>query len=139
MVAERWRAVEGYRGLYEVSDRGRVRRIGTTRGRKGAVRKATPGSHGYLTVKLSKDGVTSTHCVHVMVARAFVPNPRKLPEVNHEDGNKLRCLASNLEWTTRSGNLKHAYAIGLRVVTALMRRKSSERMVAMNKARYGTR
>lgn len=51
--------------------------------------------------------------LHRAVAAAFVPNPDNLPEVNHIDGNKLNNHASNLEWTTRKGNMRHAYATGL--------------------------
>jgi hypothetical protein len=34
-------------------------------------------------------------------------------EINHIDGDKLNDAASNLEWTDRSGNIKHAFKLGL--------------------------
>ena len=51
--------------------------------------------------------------LHRAVAKAFIPNPENLPEVNHIDGNKLNNHASNLEWTTHKKNMEHAYSTGL--------------------------
>lgn len=50
---------------------------------------------------------------NVLAAKVFIPNPDNLPEVNHIDGNPSNCHVSNLEWTTRSGNMQHASANGL--------------------------
>ena len=51
--------------------------------------------------------------VHRLVAIAFIPNPLNLPEVNHKDWNKLNCHKDNLEWSTWSDNVKHAYSLWL--------------------------
>ena len=64
-------------------------------------------------VKLHLDNVMSTFTVHRLVAQAFIPNPLGLPEVNHKDGVKPNCKASNLEWMTRSENKDHAVDKGL--------------------------
>lgn len=42
--------------------------------------------------------------VHILVAKAFIPNPDNLPEVNHKDENKENDAADNLEWCTSKYN-----------------------------------
>lgn len=119
---EAWRSVSGYEGLYEVSNLGRVRRIGraarTGRGRGGGARiglmlKPQPRKD-YLAVQLWKDGKQRQFLVHCVVAAAFIGPVPPGKEVNHDDGDKKNCAASNLEYLTRSENMEHAYATGLR-------------------------
>ena len=68
---------------------------------------------GYREVLLSEFGNTNQYRVHRLIAETFIPNPKNLPCVNHKDGNKLNNAVDNLEWCTRSENVKHAYANGL--------------------------
>lgn len=70
-------------------------------------------SDNYLKVTLSKSNKQRTFRVHILVARAFIPNPENKPEVNHIDGNKKNNKVNNLEWNTRSENELHAYKNGL--------------------------
>ena len=89
---------------YLIHFRGYVRSLIT-----GKLIKAGLGGTGYLTVALR--GKTKT--IHRMVAEVFIPNPLNLSCVNHKDGNKLNNHISNLEWSTYSDNIKHAYRLGL--------------------------
>jgi len=50
---------------------------------------------------------------HRLLAEAFIPNPQRLREVNHKDGNKLNNALSNLEWVSSSENIRHAFSSGL--------------------------
>lgn len=69
---------------------------------------------GYERVMLYKNQKGYCKQVHRLVAEAFIPNPNKLPQVNHIDGNKLNNNVNNLEWVSPSTNIKHAYDTNLR-------------------------
>lgn len=68
---------------------------------------------GYYTVRLSKNGITTTFLLHRLVAQIFIPNPENKPYVNHINGNKLDYRICNLEWSTLSENMHHAFSTGL--------------------------
>ena len=51
--------------------------------------------------ELSIDGESKRQKIHVLVARAFIPNPDNKPEVNHKIGMKFNCYVGNLIWATR--------------------------------------
>lgn len=120
--AEEWLAVLGYEGLYEVSNLGRVRTIARINVYKNGRSHLQPGmllrprlsNKGYLRVGLWKDGRSRGHSVHVLVAAAFVgPRPPGLT-VDHNDGNRLNNLFSNLEYITPKEQIARAIARGTR-------------------------
>lgn len=104
---EIFKPIPGYEGLYQVSSFGYV-----SNHRK--ILKTYQINSGYECLKLQKNGNVKSVLLHRVVAEAFVPNPDNKLEVNHIDGNKANCSASNLEWTTRSENLIHARDAGLK-------------------------
>lgn len=121
---EEWRAIEGYDGLYEVSNTGKVRSNNYMA--KGKQKEMKPwNNRGYLRVTLWKDGKKANKLLHRLVAEAFIPNPENKPEVNHKNGNKLKCEVENLEWSTRKENLYHADTTGLRIGSVEALRKSN--------------
>ena len=105
---ERWKRISD--SPYDVSNMGRVRLNRSTRTgtRAGQILKPELAREGYLRICLYCVGGKPRVGIHVLVARAFVPNPKKMPEVNHKDTDKTNNRARNLEWTTRSGNQIHA-------------------------------
>lgn len=64
----------------------------------------TKTKHGYLTVGLRASNKPVRKLVHRLVAQAWVPNPKRLPQVNHKDEDKTNNRASNLEWCTAEYN-----------------------------------
>ena len=63
----------------------------------------------------------SRQYVHRMVAETWIPNPNHYEEVNHINGDKDDNRVSNLEWVTRSENIRHAYRTGLNKRTTPVR------------------
>lgn len=110
-VAEEFRPVVGYEGIYEVSNIGTVKsveRVNSVGKHVSAVLlKQSLTKDGYLRVQLSKGGVRKSFRVHRLVAQAFIPNPDNLPQVNHKDENKLKNEAINLEWCTAEYNTNY--------------------------------
>lgn len=106
---EIWKPVTDFPNT-EVSNLGRVRSLF----RGGCkIRSLIKHENGYLTVGLQRGRIKKRARVHILVANAFVgPNPAKL-DVNHKDGDKTNNRADNLEYVTRSENLKHAFKMGL--------------------------
>ena len=100
-----WRDIEGYEGLYQVSNLGRVRSL-NCRGHKGCIGILTPrlDGKGYEMVALYKEGKARNTKIHRLVAQAFIPNPNNYPQVNHKDENKTNNDVKNLEWCTNEYN-----------------------------------
>lgn len=69
--------------------------------------------NGYCLVDIRHKGLSYTRQVHRLVAIAFIPNPDKLPTVNHKNGNKTDNCVDNLEWMTQLDNVRHAWETGL--------------------------
>lgn len=63
---------------------------------------------GYSDVSLSRHGVTTLHCVHRLIAEAWIPNPNNYKYVNHIDLDKTNNSIDNLEWISETGNVVHA-------------------------------
>lgn len=100
---EQWKDVVGL-PRYSVSDFGRVYDH-----KRGRILKQSPDRGGYLRVHLWICDIRMTVSVHRLVAFAFLDFSDENPEINHEDGDKTYNYIANLEWTTRSKNMKHAY------------------------------
>lgn len=111
-MIEEWRSIEGYEGLYEVSNTGQVRSLDryvktcyeAYKLHKGKILSPAKDKNGYLKVHLCYNGKHNIIRVHRLVAQAFLPNPDNLPEVNHKDEDKTNNNVDNLEWCDRKYN-----------------------------------
>ena len=101
---EEWKDIEGYEGMYQVSNQGRVKSL---KFGKEKIRKCREMSNGYLVVGLCKEGKRTDKLVHRLVAEAFLPNPNNLPQVNHKDENPSNNNVENLEWCTPKYNCNY--------------------------------
>ena len=111
---EIWKDINGYEGLYQVSNTGKVMSL-SYRGTIGAWKILTPiYNKGYETVQLHKNGKTIRKYVHRLVAETFVPNPNKYKVVNHKDEDITNNKADNLEWRTAGYNVTYGHAVDKR-------------------------
>ena len=118
-MEEKWKDIEGYEGLYQVSNLGRIKSLERechfkNRWGQDAVRhidemimKQKVKFNGYLTICLS-NGKTRKHIlVHRLVAKAFIPNPENKPQIDHINGDKQLNIVTNLRWVTAEENISN--------------------------------
>lgn len=126
---EIWKDIEKYEGRYKISNLGRVKSLSrnikptsprqTYKTCKEKILKTCIGSHGYYHVSLEG----RKHCIHKLVAVAFIENPNKYNCINHKDGNKLNNTIENLEWCNHKINNNHAF--NKRLIKSSIRIKAS--------------
>lgn len=106
-MLEIWKDISGYEGMYQISNRGRIKSFREWKRAscpKEYFLKPSPNNRGYLNVTLYKSGTKKKYLVHRLVAEAFIPNPQNLPHINHIDENTKNNAAENLEWCTPQYN-----------------------------------
>lgn len=107
---ENWIFIEA-NSDYMVSDHGRILSF---KGKSKLIISSSITAKGYEYVAIRQKGIYVGYSVHRLVATAFIPNPKRLPQVNHLDGNKLNNHVANLEWCDAYDNVMHAIRTGLR-------------------------
>ena len=117
-IEEVWKDVVGFEGIYQVSNTGIVRRIYPNKTKTLKQCKAGGRTNKeYLYVNMSANGKYRSSSVHRLVAEAFIPNPKGLPQVNHKDEDKFNNCADNLEWCDASYNNRYGTKISRGVNT----------------------
>ena len=94
--------IENYEGLYAITRDGKVWSYKSNKFLKPVLDK-----DGYHKVNLCKDKKMKTFRIHRLVAEAFIPNPKGLPQVNHKDENKNNNCVENLEWCDAKYNMNY--------------------------------
>lgn len=107
-MQEIWKDIEGFEGLYQISNLGRVKSFQKTyKNSKQPYRILSLSSNqsGYLSVYLrASNGKDHRYTIHRLVAVAFIDNPNNYPCINHKDENKNNNCVDNLEWCSYSYN-----------------------------------
>lgn len=120
---EKWVDIKEFKGVYMVSNLGRVKSLdryinqgGHSRYVKGKVLSLNKtNGKGYKVVSLQNgtDLKPKNYYIHILVAKHFIYNKYNKSTVNHIDGDKNNNCVENLEWATQSEQMKHAYKLGL--------------------------
>ena len=116
-IAEIWKDVQGYEGLYQVSNLGRVKSLGRNVKKpllksgycwqEERILKPHKTKYGYLNVRLCKDSRTKDFQIHRLVAIAFIPNPENKPQIDHINADKTNNTVNNLRWVTCKENINN--------------------------------
>lgn len=123
-MEEIWKDIEGYEGLYQVSNEGKVRSCereieylvkGKYKGKRvfpSFLIKPWENNSGYVMVDLHKNGKTDKRTIHRLVAEAFIPNIENKPCVDHINTIKTDNRVQNLRWCTYKENINNPITNG---------------------------
>jgi hypothetical protein len=111
---EIWKPILGYEGLYEISNKARVKSLSRIVSCRNKYESLLPEkllkqgcTKGYFHVSLAKNSINKIFKVHRLVAIAFISNPENKYTVNHKDLNSRNNFVENLEWNTSAENTHH--------------------------------
>ena len=110
-----WKQIEGA-SRYFVNEKGEVKSI--AKGKEIILKPYKSTNNCYMVNIYYDNGSHRLRTVHCLVAETFIPNPKKLPQINHKDENRANNNIANLEWCDEKYNTN--YGTGLARKTMLV-------------------
>jgi hypothetical protein len=129
MTKEIYKDIQGYEGIYQVSNLGNVKRINNKNNKNELVLKQFYNVRGYYQIGLYFNNKQKYYYVHRLIAQAFIPNPNNYPIINHINGIKSDNSIGNLEWCTYLHNIRHAFSTGLNIAPIGDNHKRSKKII----------
>ena len=105
MEQEIWKDINGYEGLYQISNLGRLKSFKCTNIK---ILKPILTSAGYPSYFLRKNNIIKQYLLHRLLAISFIQNTKNKPCINHINGIRNDYSIENLEWCTQKENIQHA-------------------------------
>ena len=87
--------LKNFEDLYIISEAGIVRKKKTLK-----ILSSRPKDR-YECVNLTKNGVSTKHSLHKLIAETFMPNPHELPMVLHINRDRFDNRIENLKWVSK--------------------------------------
>ena len=113
MEEEIWKEINIANRVYYVSNMGNVKNS------KGMLMSQRTSKDGYKLVRIwfprenpkvgQRKWKGKQILVHRLVAKAFIPDPNNLSDVNHINFNRVDNRVCNLEWISHTDNVKYSY------------------------------
>lgn len=105
--------IPGYEGRYAATEDGKIWSYPKKKLHNGMFLRGRKAGRYWNVMLINVNGKQWYSSVHRLIALAYLPNPKGLPQVNHIDGNPKNNAVSNLEWCTARQNTQHSWDIGL--------------------------
>jgi hypothetical protein len=132
-MAEEWRDIPQYKGLYQASKLGNIRSLdryklskeGSKSSQRGRVLKPMVNVWGYLTVALYKGGARKIRPIHQLIWETFngeIPRPLV---IDHIDSDKLNNSLTNLQALSNRDNCAKAASTRRQLPTGCYYRKDT--------------
>lgn len=137
---EIWKDIEGFEGLYQVSNLGRVRthylRNGWGTFSKEHIFTGYDNGHGYIAVHLRKDKKRYARYIHRLVAEAFCEKRPGCNYINHLDHDRGNNVWTNLEWCTQEDNVRYSSELMRKPKETSRKTSTGEKYIYRKKHRY---
>lgn len=103
---EIWKTIDDFPN-YQISSYGRVKSLNYRNTKQEKIMKCCTDSSGYKYITVGKKHPK----VHRLVAKAFIPNPNNLPQIDHINTDRTDNRVENLRWVTGKENCNNPLSI----------------------------